>query len=199
MMEAFNYTKWFLLVLPMVLSAGPANITCASLGANQGIKRAVPFLCGLAIPAITYSLLIGYGANTVVSRYPFIIDFVQYAGAAYVLYLAVRFLLAGAKSSNINDNPPHLGFRSGFILSALNGKLITMLILMYSVMLDGTSSYGIVWLMTILLFITGISSNILWMIGGQLLSKVFVSPRAIRIQNVAFGLMLLVVAVWIVV
>lgn len=183
----------------MVLSAGPANITCASLGANQGIKSAVPFLCGLAIPAITYSLLIGYGANTVISEYPFIVDLLQYAGAAYVLYLAVRFLMAGTKNNNFGNEPPHLGFRSGFVLSALNGKLITMLILMYSVMLDGASSYGIVWLMTILLFITGISSNILGMIGGQLLSKMFISPRAIHIQNVAFGLMLLVVAVWIVV
>lgn len=198
MIESFNYTKWFLLILPMVLSAGPANIMCASLGANQGLRKALPFLAGLAVPAITYSVLIGYGANILFSRHSFIVDILQYAGAAYVLYLALKFLFPDAKKNTPNNKPPDLGFRSGFILSALNGKLITMLILMYSVMLSGEGNYILVWLMTTLLIITGISSNILWILGGQLLSRLFISSRAIRIQNIVFGLMLIIVAVWIV-
>lgn len=183
--------------MPMMLSAGPANIMSASLGATQGFWKSLPFLAGLLIPAGVYSLLIGYGANMVISNYPFIVDGLQYAGAGYVLYLAIKFLYPGKKEAH-ETTSPQLGFRSGFLLSALNGKLITMLILMYSVMLGNQSAYAEIWLMTSLLLITGSSSNSIWMIGGQLLSQFFVSKQAIRTQNIVFGLMLLTVAVWLV-
>ncbi|NGP87085.1 LysE family translocator [Fodinibius halophilus] len=197
MLSEFNFTKWFLLMLPMTLSAGPANIMGASLGATQGYRKSLPFIIGLALPAIIYSLLIGYGANTLISSYPFIVDGLQYAGAAYILFLAVKFLLPQKKSAD-KVTPPKLGFRSGFILSALNGKLLTMLILMYSVMLGSQSTSGEIWLMTFLLLITGTTSNSLWILGGDLLSRFFVSEKAIRSQNIVFGIMLLIVAVWLV-
>lgn len=196
-MTEFNYVKWFLLMLPMTLSAGPANIMSASLGATKGFRKSLPFLAGLVLPAITYSLLIGYGANSIISTYPFIVEALQYAGAGYVFYLAIKFLYP-QKNKADKTASPQLGFRSGFILSALNGKLITMLILMYSVMLGNQSGYQEIWLMTFLLLITGLSSNSIWVAGGQLLSRFFVSERAIRGQNIAFGLMLLVVAVWLI-
>ncbi|MCW9707084.1 LysE family translocator [Fodinibius salsisoli] len=198
MIDEFNYAKWFLLMLPMTLSAGPANIMSASLGATQGFQKSLLFLAGLSLPATVYSMLIGLGANTVISAYPFIVDGLQYAGAGYVFYLAVKFLRPQKQESADRATPPQLGFRSGFILSALNGKLLTMLILMYSVMLGNQSTYLEIWLMTSLLLVTGLGSNALWVAGGQLLSHFIVSKRAIRIQNIAFGLMLLIVAVWLV-
>lgn len=196
MIKDFNFAKWFLLMLPMILSAGPANIMSASLGATQGFQKTIPFLLGLVLPAVTYSLLVGFGAEAVITRYPVLVDILQYAGAVYIVYLAMRFLYPGNRNTD-KTYTPHLGFRSGFILAALNGKLITMLILMYSVMLDGQSSSGEIWLMTFLLLVFGLSSNSLWVVGGQLLSHFFVSDRAIRAQNIVFGGMLLVVAVWI--
>lgn len=196
-MSEFNYVKWLLLMLPMTLSAGPANIMSASLGATQGFRKSLPFLAGLVLPAITYSLVIGYGANSIISNYPFIVEGLQYTGAAYVFYLAIKFLYP-QKSKTDKSTSPQLGFQSGFILSALNGKLITMLILMYSVMLGKQSGYLEIWLMTFLLLVTGLSSNSIWVLGGQLLSQFIASDRAIRAQNIAFGLMLLIVAVWLI-
>ncbi|TYP93688.1 Threonine/homoserine/homoserine lactone efflux protein [Fodinibius salinus] len=197
MLSEFNFAKWFLLMLPMTLSAGPANVMGASLGATQGYRKSLPFIVGLTLPAIIYSLLIGYGANTLISSYPFIVDGLQYAGAAYILFLAVKFLLP-PKSNTGDATPPKLGFKSEFILSALNGKLLTMLILMYSVMLDSQSISAEIWLMTILLLVTGATSNSLWILGGDILSRFFVSDKAIRTQNIVFGIMLLIVAVWLV-
>lgn len=197
MINEFDYAKWLLLMLPMTLSAGPANIMGASLGATQGYRKSLPFIAGLTLPAIIYSLLIGYGANTIFSTYPFIVDGLQYAGAGYILFLGIKFLIPH-KDSMHKEAPPQLGFRSGFILSALNGKLITMLILMYSVMLGSQSAFTEIWLMTFLLLITGLSSNSLWILGGQLLSRFFVSEQALRTQNIVFDLMLFVVALWLV-
>jgi threonine/homoserine/homoserine lactone efflux protein len=78
-----------LFALAGAISPGPVNVMASSLGAAQGFVRALPHVLGATLSYCGVVWLMGSGLQMVLLAYPQIAQVTQYAGAAYLLYLAV--------------------------------------------------------------------------------------------------------------
>jgi len=102
---------------------------CATVGAKQGAVGSIAFIAGLNVPILFYALLTGFGLTTLIGYIPAIEPFLALLGSLYVIYLGIRLFKV---DENDETDSIHYGFKSGLIISALNFKVITVLLLMHS-------------------------------------------------------------------
>lgn len=181
-------------MIGMQYSAGPANILIATSVGKVGFRGSVPVLIGLWIPAIFYSILIGYGFYAVSEEFTTFFDFLTLLGTLYIFYLGFKFFRTAA-SANVSEQHTSIRFRDGFILSALNGKLLAVVLVMYSVGLTEQSNKFTILLITLLFILNGLIANILWGIGGKLFSTLLGVER-MKLQNYIYGALLIGVGIW---
>ena len=131
-----KFILWFTVMAPIVYSAGPNNLMCASIGARYSFKKSLPFILGVNSNIFLYSLLTGFGLGKLLESYPDIYIYIKYAGSAYILYLAYRFFRSSGIKTSENSDTQTPGFWSGFLLNTLNPKAFTALLIMYSQFLD---------------------------------------------------------------
>ena len=116
-------------------------------------------------------------------------------GAGYLLYLAYLFF----NSSGFKETAEtKLGFREGALLQFFNFKALTVPLIMYTQFLDPDESTRIqVVVLTVALVILIVSSLLAWVVGGSFLQRLFQTEFAIKWQGKIFGIMLALVAIWI--
>lgn len=189
----FDYILLFLsLMFPLVFSPGPANIVFAMSGIKQGFKKSIPLLLGINLVFIVYSIIIGFGLAAFFQKFPFLIKIIQIIGAIYIFYLGYKFF---KDKNNINDKVSSTNkvftFKDGVVLQLLNAKGITMLLLMFSVLLNGSfkRTKQIVALI-VMLAILNITTHIIWILGGSFISKFLKNEKTHILINSIFSLSL---------
>jgi threonine/homoserine/homoserine lactone efflux protein len=192
-----KFILWFTVIAPIAYSAGPNNLMCASIGARYSFKKSLPFILGVNSNIFLYSLLTGFGLGKILESYPDIYIYIKYAGSAYILYLAYRFFRSSGIKKTEDGDTQTPGFWSGFLLNTLNPKAFTALLIMYSQFLDDHYNvYPQIFLLTIMVLIISVSSHLIWSSGGYWILGRLTTPKAIKIQGMLFGSMLVIVAVW---
>ena len=73
---------------------GPNNIMLLSSGLNYGFRRTLPLIAGITLGFAFLVLIAGLGMGAVLAAYPVLRTILKYAGAAYLLYLALVIALA---------------------------------------------------------------------------------------------------------
>ncbi len=189
-------TLFLTLMLPICWSAGPNNIMCASIGGRYGIKRTFPFIVGINLVNIVYAIGVGFGLATLIEQYPQILEIVKYLGAAYIFYLAFKFMTT---NTDIDEEKSTPGFKDGIIICALNGKCITAIALMYSQTLNPELGNVLqVLVISTAFIIICVLGHLIWAIGGKGITSLFRSKKTQKIQNYIFGGLLFAVGTWIV-
>jgi threonine/homoserine/homoserine lactone efflux protein len=75
------------------------------------------------VVSILYSLLVGFGLDKVLKRYPDLTATLQILGALYLVYLAYKFIKPRPRQADINKT---YNFWNGVILQALNPKAFSL-------------------------------------------------------------------------
>ena len=189
---------WFLTFFPITISPGPANLLLSSTSSQIGTRRTLPLMWGIVVVFALQIAIVGIGIGEIIFRFPQLFTIFKFFGAAYLLYLAVKFF----RSSGLKEvsQEVKLGFHDGAVLQFFNAKALTVPLIMYSQFLDATTasrSQAIV--LTIALFGLIIGSLLAWVIGGSLLQRLFQSEFGRKWQGKIFGLLLAGVAIWILV
>ena len=188
---AGNVTLFLAMMIPLIWSPGPNNVMCATVGAKQGTKGSLPFILGLNVPILIYGLLTGFGLTLVLKNIPQIASVLSILGALYVMYLGVNLVRSTAGSSVVEVQ---YGFRSGFVISSLNFKVVTVLVVMYSQFSSDslvTSS-----LLSVCFVLVCVAGHMLWSAIGQISSRLIKSEDFQKKQNMVYGAMLVGVGVW---
>ncbi len=183
-------------MFPLIFSPGPANIVCTMAGIKQGIKKSIPLITGINVVSILYSLLVGFGLDKVLKRYPDLTATLQILGALYLVYLAYKFIKPRPRQVDINKT---YNFWNGVILQALNPKAFSAQLLMFSMLLDGSfNQTEQVFYLIFMLTILNISTHFTWTFIGNSLSKWMTNPVAEKSLSYLFASALLLIAIWIV-
>lgn len=188
-----------LFLLPLAYSPGPGNMFFAAIGGRFGLRATVPATVGYHAATFAVTLAIGLGFTGIASRSPVLFDVLRYAGAAYVFWLAWGFLRAGG----IEGEPDARNATAldGAILLILNPKAYLIIALMFTQFLpaaDTGQTSLILWIATVFTLNNLIAFTV-WTIAGDLLTRRFRSSSGARPLNIAFGVLLAAVAVWILV
>lgn len=179
------------MMIPLVWSPGPNNVMCATVGAKQRIKGSAPFILGLNTPIFIYSILTGLGLSVVLSKSPQTASFFSVLGAIYVVYLGLSLIRS---SSGSEVDRVQYGFKAGLVISSLNFKVVTVLVVMYSQFPNETFTSSA--LLSVCFVLVCLVGHLLWSTVGQISDQLIKNQDFLRKQNLVYGAMLLSVGVW---
>ena len=184
----------------MFFTPGPNNIMLLSSGLTYGFRPTLPHMAGVTFGFAFMVGAVGVGLGEIFLAYPVLQTILKYAGAAYLVYLAIAIArsdpakVASAEASAEREDQEARGpmtFWGAALFQWINAKGWVMVI--------GTiTAYAAIaafpWNIAIqvsLSLVLGTLSCTAWTLFGTSLRPVLKSPRAVRAFNVVMALLLL--------
>jgi threonine/homoserine/homoserine lactone efflux protein len=175
----------------MFFTPGPNNIMLLASGLTYGFDRTIPHIAGITVGFAFMVGAVGLGLGTVFIAYPVLQTILKYAGAAYLIYLAVHIAMAEPSAPEQDNSRGPMTFWGAAMFQWVNAKGWVMVI--------GTiTAYAAIaafpWNIAIqvgISLILGALSCSLWALFGTALRPVLTSPRAVRAFNIVMALLLL--------
>lgn len=190
------FISWLGVMVPLVLSPGPANIVFAASGAKFGVKRSLRLLAGIDLVFLIKSLLIGFGLGALIEAMPILLDTIQVVGAVYLLYLAYKF--ARAETAMKQQETNALSFSEGALIQLLNAKGWVLVVLMFSLFTSSAENHFGEWglaVLCLLLLILNVTCHLIWIAFGTALQRLLDMGSNEKLQNRFFAFTLLCVAI----
>jgi len=128
------------------LSPGPSLAlvikNTLSGGQQQGYATALSHGLGVAL----YAAITATGIGIIIAQSPIIYAIIQYSGAAFLVYLGVKSLLAKKTNASIAGeqeviSPSVNGWRDGFLIAFLNPKLAIFFLALFSQFVDENATW----------------------------------------------------------
>jgi threonine/homoserine/homoserine lactone efflux protein len=177
--------------LVMYLTPGPNNVMLLSSGLTYGFRRTLPHIAGITFGMAFMIAAVGLGLGTIFIAYPLLQTILKYAGAAYLVYLAIAIAMSGiAPSAQDNARGP-MTFWGAAVFQWINVKGWVMVI---GTITAYAAIAGFPWnivLQTAISLVIGAVSTVVWALFGSALRPVLRSPGAVRAFNIAMAMLLL--------
>lgn len=176
----------------MSITPGPNNVMVTASGVSFGYRRTIPHMLGISLGCGFQIVLVALGMGTVFERFPQLQDWLRWAGAAYLVYLAWRLLQAGLVVGEAEGRTRPLSFLEGAAFQFLNPKAWMIAVTTATVFLpkDLNPILGSLY-MALVLAVVNYPSISVWTLFGTAMRRLLGSPR-LR-QAFAVGLALALV------
>lgn len=182
-----------LAVLLLLITPGPGVLSTAGVGAAFGFRAGLRYVTGLWIGTNLVALVVVSGLAAIIlandwARYVLLI-----LSTVYLFYLAIRIACAGRRIAFISASSKP-GLRAGLLLQLINPKA-------YAVNLTWFSGFVLLpqslWLETLIKFLIinliWIPIHLLWLMAGNTVNQLDLSPRTHFIINAGMATAMLVV------
>jgi threonine/homoserine/homoserine lactone efflux protein len=179
--------------LVMSISPGPVNMITLSIGANSGIRKALPFVSGATIGFTLLLLIIGVGLGEFVLKTPYFMEIISLIGTTFICYIGYMIASSNGTLKMKDEDLPD--FKHGFLLQWLNPKAWAACLA--GVAIFGSSDtnsplYTFVFIYFVICFF-GIGS---WALFGDKAFLFVNNPARMRYFNRTMGATLIVVALY---
>lgn len=115
----------------LAVAPGPDVLFVVANGMRHHVKGAVAAALGVGAGSIMHALAAALGVSAVIAASPLAFEVLRYAGAAYLLYLGIRALLACWRNVQPAGRVPEASrtsgwklFQRGMITNVLNPKMV---------------------------------------------------------------------------
>src|SRR5512144_98606 len=108
------------------LAPGPDTFYILARSGAEGRAVGVASALGIAAGSIVHTMAAALGLSVLLATSPIAFDVVRYAGAAYLVFLGVRMLLARASTiadADTRGRGARAAFRQGMLTNVLNPKV----------------------------------------------------------------------------
>jgi threonine/homoserine/homoserine lactone efflux protein len=186
-------------MLPFILFAfvasitpGPTNILVLSNSARYGFKAALPIILGACLGAAGIVLLVGSGVGQSLVHLPKVQSAMQWAGVAWLSYLAWQIFSAPVEALDVQSAQKRLGFSGAASLQLINPKTWMMALAVVSVFAgNGAERQSQVITLSMVFFLISLPCLATWAVLGAGSSQLLRSPRAMQRFNRCMALLLL--------
>ena len=175
----------------MFFTPGPNNIMVLSSGLTYGFRRTLPHIAGATFGVAFMVGAVGLGLGTIFLAYPVLQTVLKYAGAAYLIYLAVAIAMSGAPEPGEAGRRGPMTFWGAAIFQWVNVKgwvMVIGTITAYAAIARFPLNIAI---QTALCLLLGVVSTSLWTLFGTALRPVLRSELAVRAFNIVMAMLLL--------
>ena len=169
---------------------GPNNVMLLASGLNFGLRRTLPHVAGVGFGFAFLAAVVGLGLGAVFAAYPVLQSVLKYAGAAYLVYLALAIARAGPVATG-DASPQPLTFWQAAVFQWVNVKGWVIAIGTITAYAALASYPWNILTMALLLLLLGLSSAVTWTLFGAALQSLIRSPRAVRVFNWVMAALLL--------
>jgi threonine/homoserine/homoserine lactone efflux protein len=181
---------FIMFAIVMFFTPGPNNIMVLSSGLTYGFRRTLPHIAGITIGFAFMVAAVGLGFGAIFITYPVLQTILKYAGAAYLIYLAIAIAFSG---------PPKPGEAAGRPMTFWGAAVFQWVNVKGWVIVIGTiTAYAAiarfplnVAIQSGLCLPIGVVSTATWTPFGSALRPVLKSERAVRAFNLLMALLLL--------
>jgi threonine/homoserine/homoserine lactone efflux protein len=174
----------------MFFKPGPNNIMVMSSGLTYGFRRTLPHIAGVTIGFAFMVGAVGLGFGTIFIAFPVLQVFLKYAGAAYLVYLAVMIAISGPPKPGETGRGP-MTFWGAAMFQWVNVKGWVAVIGTITAYAEIASFPLNIVLQVLIFFVMGVASITTWTLFGSALRPFLVSPAAVRAFNIAMAVLLL--------
>lgn len=126
MYDLSNITVFLVTSVVVILMPGPAMIFVISNGLTRGTKASIAAAFGTTSGVSFHMLCAAYGLAIIMKTSAVAFGIVKFAGAGYLIYLAVKTLINKddmVSDSDMNEKSGNSIFFQGFLINVLNPKL----------------------------------------------------------------------------
>ena len=125
-MPTWSTIALFLLAsLGLLLIPGPAVLYIVTRSASQGKRAGLASVGGIELASLTHSVAAAFGLSALLLTSALAFSVVKYLGAAYLIFLGIRTLLARSEGQQTSVPTPKSAsqlFSQGFLVNLLNPK-----------------------------------------------------------------------------
>jgi threonine/homoserine/homoserine lactone efflux protein len=187
-MLEFALAVFFLIVTP-----GPGVLSAAGVGSAFGARAALAYVAGLCVGNAIVGALVVSGLAAAALAIPWLRVVLVWGSTGYLLYLAAKIALAGAKIGFIHpERAP--GFWNGVALQPINPKSYAVNTALFSGFAFMAEAPG--WEVAIKFAILNaiwIPLHLGWVWAGVTVRRMELAPRVNRAINVAMAVSMLIV------
>jgi leucine efflux protein len=149
---AFVATVTLFLVLP-----GPGTLALLTSTGKGGVRAGVAATFGLIVGDQALLWLAVAGVAAILQGHPLLFRALQYAGAAYLVFLGLRLALgSGAAARSVAIRAGHY-FRQALLVTLLNPKAIVFYMAFFPLFIDPSAQRGFVTFAAMALTIAGLA------------------------------------------
>jgi threonine/homoserine/homoserine lactone efflux protein len=175
----------------MFFTPGPNNVMLLSSGLTYGFRRTVPHLAGIVIGFAFMIGAVGLGMGTIFISYPVLQTVLKYAGAAYLIYLAVAIATSGPVKPGQDNRRGPMTFWGAVMFQWINIKGWVMVIGTITAYAGIASFPWNITIQVMLSLLLGVVACSTWALFGTALRPLLTSERAVRVFNIVMAVLLL--------
>jgi threonine/homoserine/homoserine lactone efflux protein len=195
-----EFTALLVLATAMSFSPGPNTTLSTALGANHGLKRALPFVCAVPVGWGVLLLVCALGLGALVLAVPLLSWAVKIIGVAYLLGLAWK-ISQSRQMSEADAARLNVTFRQGAALQFVNIKAWMLALAIVSGWIAGREAPGTRLAIVLpVMLVYAFVSNLTYALAGSLLREWLTGPagsgQRLRWFNRAMALVLVATAIW---
>jgi threonine/homoserine/homoserine lactone efflux protein len=191
---------WALLLFTFVMTVtpGPNTMMLLASGVNFGFRATVPHMAGITLGFGLMTTVVGMGLGEVFKLYPALYTALNYAGAAYMLYLAWKIAMTRSVGEGKAGGRP-MTFLQAAAFQWINPKAWVMAVTAvttYSV--PGAYTLSVLFLAATFMAISVPGCSV-WILFGSGVRRWLDDPKRLRIFNATMAVLLmlsLVPAFW---
>ncbi|MFL6819333.1 MAG: LysE family translocator [Bradyrhizobium sp.] len=190
---ALGFYYWTMSVTP-----GPNNVMLTLSGVNFGFGRTMPHILGIAIGCAIQTFLLCLGLGFIFHEFPTAQHLLKWAGAAYLIYLALK--LIGAKlASGLSAPPQPLSLFDAATFQFINPKAWVKATTTATIFMpEGTPILASGAAIFSVCSAVNIASSSLWAGFGVGIRKLLSNPTTLRIFNLTMAALLIGTAAYVV-
>lgn len=186
--------EWFLPLLLFIIVAGftpgPNNIIAMSIGFSWGFKHVVPHILGVTIGFPIMLLLIGFVLKPILENYTTLFTLLQYASAAYILYLAYKIATAPLEFQEEESKKP-ISFFESLLFQWINPKAWAGAMATVTLYVPKDNyTFGLI-VAAVSSAVTIVFAISLWTYMGKKIKKLLSKPKQIQLFNYTMAAALL--------
>ena len=191
---------WVFALTGLLLNLTPGNdmLYIIARSSGQGTKAGVVSALGIGAGCIVHILAAVVGLSALIAQSALAFDIIKYLGAAYLIYLGVKSLLAKKQVLKINKQLPSLSYKKifwqGVVTNVLNPKVALFFLAFLPQFIDitkGHTSWQILFLGTWFDIVGTIVNILVALLFGKIGAWLSQSPTFILWQERITGLLLI--------
>jgi threonine/homoserine/homoserine lactone efflux protein len=195
-----EFTALLVLATAMSFSPGPNTTLSTALGANHGLRRALPFVCAVPVGWGALLLVCALGLGALVLAVPLLSWAVKVVGVVYLLWLAFK-VSQSRQLSEADASRLSVTFWQGAALQFVNIKAWMLALAIVSGWIAGREAPGMRLAIVLPVMLAyAFVSNLAYALAGSLLREWLTGPAGsglrLRWFNYAMAAVLVATAVW---
>ncbi len=163
---------WLMLMLAsatLLGSPGPTPITLAAYGSVYGVKKSLPFFCGIITGLCLVTLSCMLGLVGLFQTVPMLKPVLLLLSSIYILFLATKILQSSFLAAS-SENVP--GFKWGILFNLINPKAYFAIVALFAQFIPEPQSNTELTMASLIIVATGLMVDAIWLILGTGLSQV---------------------------